>query len=112
MTARLVLLCMVGWLVAGSAPASAQLSAGGEGYALLVGSNQGGPGQATLHYAEDDTGRVADVLTSLGGYPSEHVQRLLHPTSQQLLEAIERVREWVEPLSKRGIQSRFFFYYS
>ena len=77
-----------------------------------MGSNQGGPGQADLRYAEDDTGHVADVLTSLGGYRAEHVQRLLHPTAQELLAAIERVRERVEPLSKRGIQSRFFFYYS
>lgn len=103
---------MVVWLAAGSAPAAAQLSAEGEGYALLVGSNRGGAGQATLRYAEDDTRRVADVLTSLGGYRAEHVQRLLHPTAQELLAALETVRAHVEPLSKRGIQSRFFFYYS
>ncbi|HET8932640.1 MAG TPA: caspase family protein, partial [Polyangiales bacterium] len=87
-------------------------SAQGQGYALLVGSNAGGPGQADLRYAEADTERVSDVLTALGGYPSEHVERLLHPTAAQLRAAIERMRAQVEPLSKRGVQSRFFFYYS
>ncbi|HET8937306.1 MAG TPA: caspase family protein, partial [Polyangiales bacterium] len=85
---------------------------GGQGYALLVGSNAGGPGQADLRYAEADTERVSDVLTALGGYPKEHVERLLHPNAAQLRAAIERMRAQVEPLSKQGVQSRFFFYYS
>lgn len=87
-------------------------SAHGQGYALLVGSNAGGPGQADLRYAEADTERVSDVLTALGGYPREHVERLLHPTAAQLRAAIERMRAQLEPLSKQGVQSRFFFYYS
>jgi hypothetical protein len=85
---------------------------GGQGYALLVGSNEGGPGQANLRYAEADTERVSDVLTALGGYPKAHVERLLHPSASQLRAAIERMRAQVEPLSKQGVQSRFFFYYS
>jgi hypothetical protein len=93
-------------------PASAQLVSGGEGYALLVGSNVGGPGQANLRYAESDTERVSDVLTSLGGYAPERVERLVQPTAQQLLAALDRVREHVSPLSRQGVQSRFFFYYS
>jgi len=93
-------------------PASAQLPSGGEGYALLVGSNVGGPGQADLRYAESDTERVWEVLTSLGGYAHDRVERLLHPTAAQLVAALERVRERVATLSQRGEQSRFFFYYS
>jgi hypothetical protein len=85
---------------------------GSHGYALLVGSNAGGPGQADLRYAEADTERVADVLTSLGGYEKEHVERLLHPSAAQLQAALEHMRGQLESLSKQGVQSRFFFYYS
>jgi hypothetical protein len=87
-------------------------SHGKHGYALLVGSNAGGPGQADLRYAEADTERVADVLTELGGYEREHVERLLHPGAAQLKAALERMRAKMEGLSRQGVQSRFFFYYS
>ncbi len=87
-------------------------SHGRHGYALLVGSNAGGPGQADLRYAETDTERVADVLTALGGYEKEHVERLLHPNAAQLRAALERMRAQVKGLSQQGVQSRFFFYYS
>ena len=106
---------LVWWLLGclwWATPSAAQLVSGGEGYALLVGSNVGGPGQANLRYAESDTERVSDVLTSLGGYAPERVQRLVQPTAQQLLAALDKVREHVSPLSKKGVQSRFFFYYS
>ncbi|MEY4581820.1 MAG: hypothetical protein RL701_6523 [Pseudomonadota bacterium] len=117
MTPRFGLMGMAVWLgsialVVAERPAAAQFVTGGEAYALLVGSNDGGPGQNTLRYAEADTARVADVLTDLGGYPASHVQRLLHPSAAELLAALERVRDQVEPLSKQGVQSRFFFYYS
>src|ERR1700712_3663590 len=84
----------------------------GQGYALLVGSNAGGPGQAELRYAEADTERMSDVLTALGGYSRDHVERLLHPTAAQLRSAIERLRGRVQPLAERGVALRFFFYYS
>jgi hypothetical protein len=107
----------VGWALvlaalSGPLPASAQLVSGGEGYAVIVGSNHGGPGQATLRYAEADTQRVHDVLTSLGGYAKDHVLRLLQPTAAELREALARVQREIEPLSRRGVQSRFFFYFS
>jgi hypothetical protein len=82
------------------------------GFALLIGSNAGGPGQADLRYAEADTERMADVLTGLGGYSKEHVERLLHPSAAQLRAAIDRMRAQVAQLAAEGQQSRFFFYYS
>ena len=101
------------WLAPGASfaePVSG--SHGKHGYALLVGSNAGGPGQADLRYAEADTERVADVLTALGGYEKEHVERLLHPDAAQLKAALDRMRAKVERLSREGVESRFFFYYS
>ncbi|MET0390265.1 MAG: caspase family protein, partial [Polyangiales bacterium] len=96
----------------GSPGVSAQQLAGGDNYALLVGSNEGGPGQATLRYAEADTEKVAEVLTTLGGYPAAHVERLLHPTAAQLRDALTHMRERVAQPARGGVPSRFFFYYS
>lgn len=108
------MLCALwGWLATPAAHAEPRPGAHGRhGYALLVGSNAGGPGQADLRYAEADTERVSDVLTALGGYEQEHVERLLHPSAAQLRAALERIRGQVERLSQEGVQSRFFFYYS
>jgi hypothetical protein len=83
-----------------------------DGYAIVVGSNPGGPGQESLRYAEDDANRVADLLVELGSYSADRVERVMHPTAEELLAAITRARSRVAPLAAAGKQSRFFFYYS
>jgi hypothetical protein len=81
-------------------------------YALLVGSNEAGPGQAPLNYAQDDALRVADVLITLGHYAPENVERLLGPTSERLRGALDRVARELRKRENAGEQSVFFFYYS
>ena len=49
-------------------------------YALVVGSNVGGPGQTELHYAEDDARKVGAILAELGGYPRDSIDVVVHPT--------------------------------
>lgn len=44
-----------------------------ERYAVVIGNNAGAKGDVELRYAEDDARKVANVLTSLGGFPSENV---------------------------------------
>jgi hypothetical protein len=83
-----------------------------DAYALVVGSNSGGPGQGELRYAEEDAQRVAEVLSTLGGYAPDHIERMLRPTAAELRAAIERVRARVTPLAQAGARARFFFYYS
>jgi hypothetical protein len=94
------------------APAARAQAVGGEGFAIVVGSNPGGPGQEALQYAEDDASRVADLLVELGGYRAEHVQRLLRPSADELTAAIGQLRAELAPRAERGEQTRFFFYYS
>lgn len=109
--ARAVLWMGLAWSlprVAAAQPAPAA----GEGFALVVGSNLGGPGQDSLRYAEQDAERVAEVLTSLGGYEPERVVRLVQPTSAELRAALDEAKARVEPLARSGVQARFFFYYS
>ena len=70
----------LGWTLAVSALV-ASLAAQAEAadtrrLAILVGNNQGGPGQPALHYAEDDVGKVAEVLTEIGGFAAGDVHVL------------------------------------
>jgi caspase domain-containing protein len=79
-------------------------------YALVVGSNAGGPGQAELHFAEEDARRVAAVLTELGGYAN--VDTVLHPTPEVLRDRIGKLGARVQADQAAGKQTRVFFYYS
>ncbi|MEO8846101.1 MAG: caspase family protein [Kofleriaceae bacterium] len=81
-------------------------------YAIVVGSNSGGPGQVDLHYAEDDARRVAAVLTDLGGYTTDQVDVLVHPTPDQLRDHLAKLAERVQADVTAGHQARVFFYYS
>src|SRR5437762_13122021 len=81
-------------------------------YAIVVGSNSGGPGQAELRYAEDDARHVAQVLVDLGGYSQEQVELVVHPTPDQLRERLAQIGDRVTADLASGRQSRIFFYYS
>jgi uncharacterized caspase-like protein len=81
-------------------------------YALIVGSNAGGAGQQPLRYAETDAQRVAEVLTTLGGYDAEHVTRLLQPTSAELFSTLAQLETTLAAHAQAGEATRFFFYYS
>jgi hypothetical protein len=81
-------------------------------YAIVVGSNSGGPGQVDLRYAEDDARRVAAVLTDLGGYTTEQVDVLVHPTPDQLRDHLAKLADRVQADAAAGHQARVFFYYS
>ncbi|HEX7840872.1 MAG TPA: caspase family protein, partial [Kofleriaceae bacterium] len=81
-------------------------------YALVVGSNAGGPGQAALRYAEDDARRVAATLLELGGYPADGVDVALHPTPAALRDHLSKLAARVEADRAAGRQARVLFYYS
>jgi hypothetical protein len=81
-------------------------------YAIVVGSNAGGPGQDDLRFAESDARRVATVLKELGGYPAKNVRTVLGPTPARLLEAIDDVAAKVAEDEAAGRHALVFFYYS
>src|SRR3954467_1608991 len=60
-------------------------------YAIVVGSNAGGPGQTDLRFAEDDARRVAALLSELGGYPVDAVDIVVHPTPDVLRERLTKL---------------------
>ena len=81
-------------------------------YAVVVGSNAGGAGQAPLRFAEDDARSVADVLRQLGHYAPESVVVLLHPDARAVLAAIDDVAARVRVAAASGESSKVVFYYS
>ncbi len=81
-------------------------------YALVVGSNRPGPGQAPLAFAEDDAREVADVLRDLGGYAPGRVQVVLNPSARALGAAIDKLDRAVAADAAAGRTPRVFFYSS
>lgn len=81
-------------------------------YALIVGSNAGGPGQSALRYAEDDARRVAATLRELGGYTADRIDVVVHPTPAVLREHLDRLGAKVAADRAAGRQARVLFYYS
>lgn len=96
------------WAQGPGAPASAGVAT----YAIVVGSNAGGPGQVDLRFAEDDARRVGRFLTELGGHTPETVDVVVHPTPDQLRAHLDRVQARVHADLAAGRKARVFFYYS
>jgi hypothetical protein len=107
------LLALVAGLVCATAIAArADAPAGVATYALVVGSNAGGPGQVALRYAEDDARRVAATLIELGGYPRDAVDVIAHPTPDVLRDRLGKLGARVAADRAAGRQARVLFYYS
>src|ERR1700733_9584425 len=60
-------------------------------YAVVVGSNEGGSGQVSLHFAEEDAQRMARVLREIGHFESGDVRVLLHPNAASIVGALDDV---------------------
>src|SRR6266496_1214208 len=100
------LLCLV-WLAT-----AAHADDGLATYAIVVGSNAGGPGQTDLRYAEEDARRVGQLLVELGGYKAEQVDIVVHPSPDQLRSHINALADKLNADLAAGRQTRVFFYYS
>ena len=99
-------------LLAGIATATPPRPADPAAFALVVGSNAGGEGQARLRYAERDAGRMAEVLRELGGVRADHVALVLHPGRAALDRALDRLTDAVAAATRAGQTPKVFFYYS
>lgn len=81
-------------------------------YALVVGSNAAGPGQAALKYAEDDARRVAATLQELGGYEASSIDVIAAPTPDEVRQHLAKLAAKVVADRAAGRQARVLFYYS
>jgi len=81
-------------------------------YAIVVGSNPGGPGQSPLRYAEADARAVADALRDVGGVPESRLVRLTSPSVSSVLESLDALEASLAEDQRQGRPTRLFFYYS
>lgn len=77
--------------------------------AIVVGSNMAPPGRVPLRYAHEDARKVADVLTSVGGFAARDVRLLFDPEPARLLAAFD---EELAVAGRRAEETLLFFYYS
>ena len=81
-------------------------------YAVVLGSNSGGPGQNDLRWAEQDARRVWEVLTQLGGYDPGRVTLIARPSRDAVVQTLAAVGARLREHARRGDRTMFFFYYS
>lgn len=115
--ARRRLACALAALAALACPcgAGAEGPPGGtlpHAYALVVGDNDGGPGQQPLRFAEDDARRLAEVLVEIGHYPASDVRVLLRPGAAQVLGAVDDLAARARAGAERGEPTQVLFYFS
>jgi len=96
--------------LAATAPDIAVAEPGAHTWAVIIGSNRPGPGQAPLRYADADARRVAAVFTELGDVPDDQVIELIDPGPSEVLTALDQVSEALQqaPETRRTV----LFYYS
>ncbi|TPV96852.1 MAG: caspase family protein [Myxococcales bacterium FL481] len=105
-------LAVAGMWGTGSCPAHGQVGEPAR-YAVVIGANHGYAHEAALSYAERDSRRIADVLTSFGGVASENVVLLRGATGDELVRALSKVRRRIETEGgSLAAEATFFFYYS
>ncbi len=103
---------VTGGALADTAPTPVIAAPHPHAYAIVVGSNAGGPGQGSLRFAEGDAQRVAEVLRELGHFDARDVHVLLHPDASQVFAAIDDIGAEVQASAARGEQAEVVFYYS
>lgn len=96
----------------GTRAASAAPPLNPHAYAVVIGTNHGGPGQKPLAYAEHDAQRVARILSEIGGYVPANVKLLVAPDGERTNAALDGLRDSVERAKKSGADPVAFFYYS
>ncbi len=82
------------------------------GMAVIIGTNQGGPGQSDLKFAEDDARGVAELLTSIGRYRAGDIELLLRPSLRDVERALDRLATRAQTARQQGGDVQALFYYS
>jgi hypothetical protein len=81
-------------------------------YALVIGANRGGHGQATLQYARKDAQHFAELLVELGRTPQDRITLLLDPSPAAITQALNQLRAQLSVHAQAGEHAKLLFYYS
>ncbi len=87
-------------------------AAGQARFALVLGANEGEPGEETLLFAEEDASRFADVLTRYAAVPEENILLLRGRSSERVVEAVSGLADRVRAATAKGQETVLFAYYS
>ena len=109
---RLVCAALGGLLALAVLAAPATARAEVKRYAFLVGANKGAAHEVPLRYAESDVDAVAQVLTDLGGFPSERVVRMQGATAPRVRAALMELILSIQRDLRGGGEAVLFAYYS
>jgi len=80
--------------------------------AMYIGSTNGGPGRVRLRYAAEAARAMAGVMQELGGIAAGDSLVLLAPTSEDLLDGLQAVRQRVQAVRSGSGRIEFLLYYS
>jgi hypothetical protein len=78
-------------------------------FAVLIGNNEGAAGEVALRYAEDDAGKMRDVLRELGGFRPERLLVLAGEDADTVRRALLEVNDEIRGA---GGQAVLVVYYS
>lgn len=81
-------------------------------FALVIGANQGEPGEVELRYAERDAARFADVLTRFGGVAEQDLVLLKGRGADRVQAAFADLGARITARRVPGADSVLFVYYS
>ncbi len=81
-------------------------------YAIVVGSNDGGPGQEKLRYAEEDARRMGAFLSEMGGYAKSSIDIVVAPTPDAVRARVDALQTKIQADLAAGKKTRVLFYYS
>jgi hypothetical protein len=79
-------------------------------YAIIIGSNNGGPGKEKLKYSHDDVDSVANVFSELGNIAKHNIILLKDPSKKNVHKGLQNIKKNIEK-NKSG-RLEFLFYYS
>jgi hypothetical protein len=99
-------------LVAALAPLTAHAEGPIERYALIAGSNDGGPSRVRLRYANSDAEAMAKVLTNLGGVDPANLVLLREADRSTFLQALQTIEGKLQRARARGARPELVVYYS
>ena len=94
--------------IVSSRPAAADV----ERYALIIGNNAGEVDEPRLRYAEDDAGRIHDVMRQLGGFRPENMVILRAEDAATARRALISLNDRIRTQTTGGAHSELLVYYS
>ncbi len=81
-------------------------------FGLFVGANNGGDERTVLRYANQDAQTMMDVMSEVGGIQHGDFYLLEDPHSEDIVQALEAMKNRVSSAHNNARRTEFFFYYS